>query len=241
MADTKISDLTALAGASIDTAADLIPIVDVSAGTSGSKKTTVNDIKTALGISAFGATLIDDADAATARQTLGIPIEPLGYTTATSQPDIKLDNIFDDTKYSHYLITGWCLPATNNVTFVPTLRTSVPGDVSGGIIAGGVMTRLDSTTATFDAAQTSIAGSVANASHGGVTFDMVLTLTSGRNHKFFVRTEATQNGTSGAGNNVQGRQYLGWFVDTTLRQGIKFTFSSGNISSGWLNIEGVRK
>jgi hypothetical protein len=46
MADTKISALTALAGASIDTALDEIPIVDASAGET--KATTVDDLAIAL-------------------------------------------------------------------------------------------------------------------------------------------------------------------------------------------------
>ena len=48
MADTKISALTALAGASVDTAADVIPIVDTSATTT--KKILVDELRIAIGI-----------------------------------------------------------------------------------------------------------------------------------------------------------------------------------------------
>ena len=48
MADTKISALTALAGSSVDTAADVIPIVDTSATTT--KKILVDELRIALGI-----------------------------------------------------------------------------------------------------------------------------------------------------------------------------------------------
>lgn len=47
MADTKISALTALTGANVDTAADVLPIVDTSASTT--KKIVVNELRTALG------------------------------------------------------------------------------------------------------------------------------------------------------------------------------------------------
>lgn len=46
MADTKISALTALTGATVDTAADLLPIVDTSVTTT--KKITVDELRIAL-------------------------------------------------------------------------------------------------------------------------------------------------------------------------------------------------
>jgi hypothetical protein len=46
MADKKISDLTALAAAGVDAAADVLPIVDVSA--TETKKITVANLKTAV-------------------------------------------------------------------------------------------------------------------------------------------------------------------------------------------------
>jgi hypothetical protein len=49
---TKISDLTALTGAGVDAAADLIPIVDMSlSGTARNKKILPNELKIALGLS----------------------------------------------------------------------------------------------------------------------------------------------------------------------------------------------
>jgi hypothetical protein len=48
MADSKISALTALTGANVDTAADLLCIVDTSVSTS--KKITPDELRTALGI-----------------------------------------------------------------------------------------------------------------------------------------------------------------------------------------------
>lgn len=48
MADTKISALTALAGSSVDTAADVIPIVDTS--TTTTKKILVDELRIAIGI-----------------------------------------------------------------------------------------------------------------------------------------------------------------------------------------------
>lgn len=47
MADTKISALTALTGANVDPAADVLPIVDTSASTT--KKIVVNELRNALG------------------------------------------------------------------------------------------------------------------------------------------------------------------------------------------------
>ncbi|MEY4956673.1 MAG: hypothetical protein RL409_930, partial [Gemmatimonadota bacterium] len=44
MADVKFSGLTALPGSSVVVADDILPIVDTSAGTSGSKKITVEEL-----------------------------------------------------------------------------------------------------------------------------------------------------------------------------------------------------
>lgn len=49
VAQQKISERTTLAGASIDTAADWVPIVDTSAGASGDKKTSLAEMWNALG------------------------------------------------------------------------------------------------------------------------------------------------------------------------------------------------
>lgn len=48
MADTKISALTALTGVNVDTAADVLPIVDTDAATT--KKILIDELRTALGI-----------------------------------------------------------------------------------------------------------------------------------------------------------------------------------------------
>lgn len=97
MANKKITDLNNLATPNGD---DVMAIVDDVAGTPTTKKVTVSNLMTQApvqtadisgfattvslgnhesltstvhGISAFGATLVDDADAATARTTLGVP------------------------------------------------------------------------------------------------------------------------------------------------------------------------
>ncbi len=53
MANSKISALTALTGASVDAANDVLPIIDVSAGAAGSKKITVAETMIAMGLSSI--------------------------------------------------------------------------------------------------------------------------------------------------------------------------------------------
>lgn len=64
MADTKISGLTALTGANVELAADVLPIVDTSVTTT--KKITAAELALAI-----------------ARVTLGTPVAPSGTTNAT--------------------------------------------------------------------------------------------------------------------------------------------------------------
>jgi len=68
----KVSDRVALTSGNLAPATDILPIVDVSAGTSGSKKIVVNDLFTGWGVTADGATLVKGANFAAMRTSLSL-------------------------------------------------------------------------------------------------------------------------------------------------------------------------
>ena len=145
--------------------------------------------------------------------------------------------MFDDSLYSSYLITGQFRPATSGANFTAVLRSSVPADVGGGIIAGQVFSAM---------AVSSSAGNNTTVLHGavsstaGITFlrmHLVMPAPSGHaSHSFLLDSAGYQS-------NNQWYAYTirGLFVDGTPRQGIKFSFSSGNIANGWFEILGIKK
>lgn len=71
-AQQKVSDRTSLAAAALAPASDILGIVDVSAGLSGSKKITIDDLFTGWGFTAAGKTLATAANAGAQRTALGL-------------------------------------------------------------------------------------------------------------------------------------------------------------------------
>lgn len=103
---TKISSLTALTGAGVDTANDLLPIVDVSAGASGNKKITVAELITAFNVpelsrDALGTALVaganititpnDGADTITIAASSGGAIEVLDEGVSETASVVSFD------------------------------------------------------------------------------------------------------------------------------------------------------
>jgi hypothetical protein len=71
-AQTKVSERANLAAGSVDPAADLLPVVDVSAGTAGSKKITIDALFTGWGFTTAGSILAQAANAGAQRTALGL-------------------------------------------------------------------------------------------------------------------------------------------------------------------------
>lgn len=70
LAQQKVSERTSLASGDVAPATDILPIVDVSAGSAGSKKITIDDLFTGWGFSAAGESLVTAADASAQRTLL---------------------------------------------------------------------------------------------------------------------------------------------------------------------------
>ena len=189
-----------------------------------------------MGVDTTNGTVYFSADGSTVNKILSSSSVPLGRWSGTNAGSAPLDNIFDDAIYSHYTIVGQFLPVTNGANLLAVLRTATPADVSGGILVGGAFGRLDAAGSGTEGAVDKVATAVSSASGKGVSgFKMTLIMSSGYRH-FFESVVIYQH-TSGARYSLI---YPGEFVDTTPRQGIKFAFSSGNMT-GWYEVIGHKK
>lgn len=81
-AQQKVSERTSLAAAALAPATDILPIVDISAGLSGSKKITIDELFTGWGMTASGAALAKAANAAAQRTALGLGTAATAASTA---------------------------------------------------------------------------------------------------------------------------------------------------------------
>lgn len=109
---TKISDLTALTGASVDDAADLLPIVDMSeTGAARNKKITIDETRIALGLSSAdspqftGLNLGHATDTTITRVSAGVvAIEGANIVTTAGGVTFAADIIVPDEAYD---ATNW--------------------------------------------------------------------------------------------------------------------------------------
>lgn len=196
---------------------------------------TIYAVRTGVGFSLF----ISDTTGSIAHP-VNVPAlagVPLGRWSGTSVAALTADNVFNDSLYSSYVITGQFRPATNGANLTAVLRSSAPADVGGGMIGGQTFSAM--TTASQGGTNSgALNGSVS--STGGVVIGRMLLMmpgTTGQNvHPFIWDSAGYQS------NNLWYAYTLrGLFLDGTPRQGIKFSFSSGNIAAGWFEVIGIRK
>ena len=204
------------------------------AGTGVPVDLTAAQQKTILGISAFAETILDDADAAAVRQTLGTPWEPLGTASVSGAAGISLDNIFNAALYSSYVIEFELANATSGATLSFELRDATPASVA--LTQSNAYWRLGLSASVFAIAAnnvTTISPTMSNVDvHDG---RLMLWMPGGsRNHR--VEFSYLSRNDGGTLQQVSG---AGRITDTTPRQGIRFAMSSGNLT-GTLRAWGVR-
>lgn len=136
MANSKISALTALTGAGVAAATDVIPIVDVSAGAAGSKKITVEEFFGALTLVPFNtaATSLTGANVVIASDTIPIVDASAGTTGSKKITVEELWKAFSLVSYNAAVspITGANLAVATDV--LPIL------DVSAGATGSKTVT-----------------------------------------------------------------------------------------------------
>lgn len=124
MADAKISALTALTGANL-VAADILPVVDVSATTAGSKSITIQEFLTGI----LGSTSITGASEATSKPLINMAQTWTGGTGVTYK-GIAL-TITDTSSNANSLLADFLVGATSQFAVV---KNGAFGKLSNGNI-----------------------------------------------------------------------------------------------------------
>lgn len=167
-AQQAVSARTALASGSLDPALDILPIVDISAGLSGSKKITIDDLFAGWGITAAGETLAKAADAAAQRTALGFTAAGSAIATAANATAQRTSlgitgNIYN---LSHGTAAGNLVRLDATTGKLPAVDGSLLTNLPTNLPAGG--TTLVSwaeavTSATPNASTPAVSWSVVNA------------------------------------------------------------------------------
>lgn len=156
----------------------------------------------------------------------------LGAFTATAAALVAADNIFNDTLYDSYIWELSATPATNNVNLIVYLRNATPANAATVAKTGGYYSGIATGAGT-----TSVAGSLNTAmvNTKPCSFRGTLIFESATNNYGFFQGLSPQVA------DTYSLNYGYAFSDTTLRQGIAFGYSAGNVASANLKVWGRKR
>lgn len=227
----KVSERTALSSGNLAPGTDVLPIVDISAGASGSKKITVNDLFTGWGFTNDGADLVKAANVPAQRAHLELGTAAL-LNHGTSAGDlVRLDVTTGKLPaVDGSLLTD--LPVGTTLTDSASLRTALSDETGTGVAVFGTSPTIGTPTistptinigsdATGDILYRSSGGGLARLAVG--TNGHVLTLSGGL---------PTWAAASAGG--IEGTAVL----STGETGGTKFLREDGDGTSSWQTISG---
>lgn len=150
-AQEKVSERTALTGASVDLTNDILPIVDISAGTSGSKKITIAEFWKALGGTNVSTTELSYLDGVTSAIQTQINARELALGNPGTNGYV-LSSTTGGTR-------SWIAPATGNISSGPVTATGgvssiANGAISNAMLANGAVANLSGTNSGNETATT---------------------------------------------------------------------------------------
>lgn len=188
-------------------------------------------------LTAAGRALLDDADAAAQRATLGVLWEHINTTVVSSAASVIWTDL---SAYRRLRVSGYLLPATNLVAITGSVSTDNGASWISAAASYFIVYLLGTTASVASAgtaSQTTMAlatTTIGNTATDGLSFSLEI---DNWNQARSAWGRLHSQASGAAGNVVVAGTVI---TGTVARNALRIISTSGNLASGYLTLEGVR-